>query len=100
MDARLPNLQLLLAGYFHQDFELEPGDPENALRRFMAEEQPATISDCADEIGALFAAHPDERTLARPALDLGCYYRPEADGHTTRSWLQHVARELREHSSR
>lgn len=85
------------AGYFHEDWPVDAGTPDDVISSFIAEHRgtrsPLRI---AELIEALVAETPDEREIERLLFDeFGCYYVPASDGQSARGWLSHVSQLLR-----
>ena len=83
------NLALLLGAYLHQDFDLDHGTADDAVRAFAAGE-PERAEATSAEIGDLLGVGSDDADVAALLARLGSCYRPEGDGRTPRSWLAHV----------
>src|SRR5947209_4608918 len=85
------SLQLLLAGYLHEDFPDDYGDAWGAVEAFALNE-PEDPPRIRDDVTKLLATVSSEEEVRRVVLDdLGSYYLAEADGWTYREWLQAVA---------
>lgn len=91
MTERFKNLEQLLGGYFHQDWDMEGATDAEvivAFRRAASVDQiEATIAE-VDHILRRFSRDPlkIEELLAA----LGCEYYYQADGLTGQEWLQRV----------
>ena len=83
------NLSHLLGAYLHQDFDLDHGSPDDAVRAFAAA-APDMAASALDEVAELLADAIPEARLSALLHELGSYYRVEADGYTARTWLAHA----------
>lgn len=93
MQAEFPNAFQFLGGYFHQEYPVDSGNPDGALERFIADSPPETRLFVALELRRLLIQFQG-KALARVIFELGCDYRPEANGTTTADWLHNVACKL------
>lgn len=83
------------AAYFHQDWTYLASTPDEVLDDYLRASSISQRAHLADLVEA-FAAERDDETLKRDLFgELSCYYDPEADGQSARSWMQHVAQRLR-----
>jgi len=83
------------AAYFHQDFSCLASTPDEVLDDYLPASSRSERVRLADLVEA-FAAERDDETLKRDLFsELSCYYDPEADGQSARSWMRHVAQRLR-----
>jgi hypothetical protein len=83
------SLGLLFGAYFHQDFSLVHGTPDDTVRAFR-EAEPHQVVGAVAEIDDLIDGDRGEADLRSLLDDLGSCYRIEADGYTARAWLAHV----------
>lgn len=89
-------MQHLAQAYFHQDYDLEFADPDEAVAAFADGEGRGAVRELAAEIEALLASPSNEVELADLWLKtLGAAYDPTARGQTFRAWLSHVRERLR-----
>lgn len=87
-----PALELLLQGYFHQDWMLDYATPWAAIDDF-SDDDPTLGAQLAAEIASILAADPTTVELRQLIIDrLGSSFSPEHHGYTTGEWLQAVAR--------
>ena len=85
-------IQLLLAGYFHQDWGLEADDDLGVVRNFIESEgikDQQTILDAIDEILML-----GEAEVSSFLTESGCEYYFAADGLTAKGWLARLRSEF------
>ncbi|CAA9348621.1 MAG: hypothetical protein AVDCRST_MAG68-3550 [uncultured Gemmatimonadetes bacterium] len=100
---RYPALWCLLAGYFHQDWDVEGSDWPDVLTVFRRDSTPAAAAGAADEIDRLLREYPGEEVLEQVLYgQFGCAYNPRPDlgGPSPRRWLQCLATALRSPVSR
>ncbi len=90
-----PALEQFLGGYFHQDFLLDYGTPDNAIVAFVREESRESVRAVCDELDRLLLLLQQGGEHGDKFLqELGCYYNPAADGLTARGWLEQVRKKL------
>lgn len=86
-----------LAGYFHQDFSVEFGEPEVAVRKYIEDSNASTRVTVVRELREVIAKTEDSQ-LDDAVFELGCYYSPQRHrGVAMRAWLVQVIDEI-EHS--
>jgi len=94
---RYPELVQFFAGYFNQDWDLDAPTADGIIDLFNRTHSLNERAHIAVLIDAFTAEVRDDAALTRAMFDeLGCFYTPEADGMSMRSWLQHVSSRLRE----
>jgi hypothetical protein len=94
--ADYPALAQLCGGYYHQDWRQEHASPDEALRAFVRDASPETVSAAAGDIDRLLAAGFGDAALASLLADgLDCNYVAETDGLNASAWLANVRGELR-----
>jgi hypothetical protein len=84
-----PDLFQFLGGYLHQDFDLDGGTADDAVRQAIASTPAEARAAVAAQIDSLMTAHSDERSLEVAVNEL-CSYHPPGDGLTYRAWLRQV----------
>lgn len=67
-----------LSGYFHQDWDLDAGEPTEVVADFVAAVGPAEACRVADQIDAVLASEPPEDALWNDLL--GCGPSPDSCG--------------------
>jgi CdiI immunity protein len=83
-----PPFELLVKGYFHEDWDLEGPTAQAILRKFAEKEPRDDVIGARDAAAALLRATESER---RRELDsLGLHYDPEFEGLTHTQWLELV----------
>jgi hypothetical protein len=87
-------LRHFFATYFHQDWYLEAGTPEQVISMYATDvNDPITIDTLVDGIGAFIVDHPNENDLSHAlSREMGCYYSTKALEQSTREWLLYVTR--------
>ena len=89
-----PGLELLLAGYFHQDWIDEFKSPEDLLEGFAAEQPNNAIDRVIDELPRFIDEMRQQSDAEKVLLDWGCYYEPHYEHRTVEQWLEHVLERL------
>jgi hypothetical protein len=90
--APLPALSAFLAGYLHQDWDLEYEDASAAAANFASNESVEVVLGVLGELAMVNAASLDESAVETILRDAGCYYRPtEASAE---SWLVGLERQI------
>lgn len=85
---RYPLLTLLVQAYLTLDWPEDYDDPWMAIDDFIASEpQAATI---VEEVNGILRGFTDDEIRELVIDTLGSWYRPDADGWTTRSWLEAI----------
>lgn len=84
-------LQHLAQAYFHQDYDLDLGEPDAVIAAFAEGEGLGAVRELTFEIDSLLAGPLDEGSLADLWVKtLGAAYDPTSHGHTYREWLAHI----------
>lgn len=84
-----------MAGYFHQDFSTEFGEPENAVSTFIRESSFATRDKVVRQLRTILNENSGDDLDRVLLADLGCFYVPAKHrGITARVWLEEVVTEL------
>ena len=91
-------LHRLFAGYFHQDWLSEHSTPGEVLDEFLSVGwSAAELDGLSRAILAYLHENTDDATLDNNLFrELGCYYMPQTDGISARTWLQHISTTLAE----
>jgi hypothetical protein len=88
-------MQHLAQAYFHQDYDLEFADPDEAVAAFARGEGRGAVRELDSEIEALLASPLNESELVDLWVKtLGAAYDPTVHGQTARGWLSHVRERL------
>jgi hypothetical protein len=83
-----------LAGYFHQDFGVEFGEPEIAVGKFIEDSEVTVRAAVVSELRRVIQ-ESSERELEDAVFELGCYYSPQRHrGITMAVWLQQVLAQI------
>lgn len=92
-EAELARLRQFFGSTFHQDWNLDATTPEEAIRRYAADNlDGSTARDLIDAIGRFIEDHPDEAQLESAlSAELWCAYWPPGAGVSVRDWLRWVA---------
>ena len=94
-----PNLFQVLAGYLHQDFNLDYDSAEAALADAVASQGHEQVKRASIEL-ATFRPPSDDESGSRLFANWLCYYHPPADGLTYSAWLDHVQEVLEQAAAR
>jgi catechol 2,3-dioxygenase-like lactoylglutathione lyase family enzyme len=95
LEAELPVVANLFQSYFHQDWDLEHGTPDEVIDAFIRGEMPHAAREARLELVSLLGRSMSDRELAHAVFDeLGLDYSPSDS--TLREWLEHVRDRLAE----
>ncbi|HMJ86984.1 MAG TPA: contact-dependent growth inhibition system immunity protein [Vicinamibacterales bacterium] len=86
---KYPHLDVLLAGYFNQDWPDEASDDDEVVARFVAMEPEEIVLDAKRQLEQFLDSTSDE--VLSPGFllrEFSCYYLPQ--GMTNREWLQRL----------
>lgn len=81
-------IQLLLAGYFHQDWSLEADDDLGVVRNFIESEGIKDTQPILEAIDKVLLQ--DEAKVASFLAERGCEYYFAADDLTAKQWLERL----------
>ena len=95
-----PSLELLLSGYFHQDWDLDASSPAQIVARFATREPPTAVRNAIASIAAILSRRDSEVAAEELLKEVSSQFSPEAFGLTPRAWLQEVRAQLEEFDSR
>lgn len=85
-------IQLLFAGYFHQDWGLEADDDIGVVRNFIESEG---IKDTQPILAAIDKVLlQDDTEVSSFLAESGCEYYFAADGLTAKQWLERLRSEF------
>jgi hypothetical protein len=88
-----PEIEYLVAAYFHQDFDLEADSPIGVIRKFRIDESPEQVGAVCAALRFLLDSGAGEERIARVWLDRSSY-DPRGEGVTVSEWLREVVDEL------
>lgn len=81
-------LEQLAGAYFHQDYGLDFGSPEQVIDGFIADEGSAAIAELVSEIDQLLASClTDNEIRGLWIKEWHASYDPGDDGQSMRDWL-------------
>jgi hypothetical protein len=81
--------------YFHQDYDLVDGTPDDVVRAFIRGDR-SGVQSLAAEIESLLASQATENDLDHLWTEkYEASYDPTVDGYTYRYWFSHVVHLLR-----
>ena len=91
MTVNFSTVRNMFSAYLNQDFDLEFGTADDAIRAFLAHSSHADVSRARDEVVTILAMKWPEEDLQELVLgELGsCYYYP-AEWSSAEVWLEHV----------
>lgn len=89
-----PSLHQFFGGYFHEDFNLEFKDEEDAINTFLTDEPFEKISSSLAELDQVLEVEIIEEEASRYLEDFGSAYYPAARGRTALEWLKHIRERL------
>ncbi|WP_158218986.1 contact-dependent growth inhibition system immunity protein [Roseateles aquatilis] len=89
-------LKSFLAGYFHEDWELDASEPDEVIVQFLSGGPDSNdIYHIVAQIRQYLVSAGDDVAIEQDLLrEFGCYYLPSSDGQSARDWLQHVVGKL------
>lgn len=91
-------MRQLFGAYLHQDWNVDfetPGVAISAFIRDAGSGASSRMEDLARDIREFVREHPDDDELTTAlGKELWCEYFPPGDGHSTREWLEEVAKRL------
>jgi len=89
-------LRQFFGAYFHQDWDIEFGTPDQALSAFIRQQvERSALEELSRSIVTFVHEHPDDADLDEALFkELGCEYFPPGHGILTRAWLLSVAATL------
>lgn len=96
MSSLNQELKSFLAGYFHEDWELDASEPDEVIAQFLnGGPDPSHIRRIVDQIHHYLDFAGEDASIEQGLLkEFGCYYLPSADGLSAPDWLRHVAAKL------
>ena len=90
-----PNLKGLCTAYLNQDFDLEFGSADDAVRAYFAHAGVVEKLEIQNELTQLIAAqHSDDILRSIIFNDLGCCYFFPAEWQSAVKWLEHLKKLL------
>lgn len=91
MNPTPSHLELLLAGYFHQDWREEASSPAEAVRNFVRREPPHVVRGADSELVALLSSAMTDGELRNLIVGgWGASYDPTLVGKSMRAWLTEI----------
>jgi CdiI immunity protein len=84
-------LEYLAKAYFHQDYDLVSGTPDDVIRSFRRDETLETVQELVTDIQRFLESSITEPEIADLLIrQWQTSYDPTRDGATYREWLAHV----------
>ena len=90
-----PNLELLMGGYFHQDWSMEASTPSGVISHFARSEPNEVLLGLISELDELLAGDKDERDLRRAVDAAGADFDPTSRRGTIAQWLGGVREQVK-----
>jgi len=85
-------LENFFSAYFHEDWPCEAPTPVGVVENYLRSAKATEVARLRSAILRYAEKESDNAALERKLLtELGCYYRPSADGHTAKNWLHDLA---------
>jgi len=90
-----PLLSAFFSAYFHEDWPCDGDTPEGIIAKYAHRARPADVRSLSEAIRNYTREFAGDRESEENLFtELGCYYRPSADGVLAKAWLEDVARLL------
>jgi hypothetical protein len=92
----IAELHQFLGAYFHQDWAADGSEPDDMVHLFINDGHSLDeLMRVVHQISNYIEHKGNDVAIEEGLLsELGCYYRPSADGIGAAAWLRHVARLL------
>ena len=88
-------LRNFFSAYFHEDWPCDAENPEAVVNTYVRSATKADVRSLAEAIQSYSGDHAsDDELETRLFSDLGCYYRPSADGLSANAWLRRLTDQL------
>ena len=88
-------LSSFFSAYFHEDWPCEAESPEAVIDGYVRTATPNDVRSLGHAIQDYSQAFASNTELEEKLFtDLGCYYRPSAQGLSPKAWLENVANQL------
>lgn len=85
---RFSELGQLFGAYLHQDYDVEHGSIEGAIRDYRDESSTQERGEALRQIDVLLDAFPNDDDLYAALRKLGFTFAPQRDGDTATGWLR------------
>jgi hypothetical protein len=83
------------SAYFHEDWPCEAESPEAVIAGYIRTAEPSDVRSLGKAVRDYSQAFADDKELEEKLFkELGCYYRPSAEGVSVKAWLENVANQL------
>ncbi|MBX9681315.1 MAG: hypothetical protein K2X38_21370 [Gemmataceae bacterium] len=89
-----PALSQFLGADLHQDWPEEFSTPEAAVEEFRRREPADSVRALSAELEQAIREAQQSADPSRLLSNLGCYYKPQADGRSVSAWLAPVRKTL------
>jgi hypothetical protein len=89
-----PNLSQLLSSYFHQDFDLDSGSPEQCIAQFLQVNTVDNVKECINELVMLINSSQKDKELAQKFAELGSFCSAEVDWPSYQQWAIYLKSDL------
>lgn len=92
------SLQLLLAGYFHEDWALDAASPAEVVAQF-AKREPEAVDAAIASINAILLRRDSDAAAEAILRDTACGLDPTALGLRPNEWLKELRALLQRHAT-
>jgi hypothetical protein len=93
-EDEFPYLWTLLAGYFHEDWDLDASDWQGVVEHYRSHALQNEVTGLRYDVARILDAFRAEMQLERIVLrDMGCQYDPRP-GYSVRSWLKAIVQQI------
>lgn len=85
-------LKSFFSGYFHEDWMGDAASAAEVVNLYRLAAKPEEIANLSEAIVLYIERVGSEMELEKKLFsELGCYYRPSADGLSSRGWLTNIS---------
>lgn len=93
-----PSLNLLLTGYFNQDWDLDASSLDEVVASF-AKREPRTVEPSIAAISEILSRRDSEIAAEDALREVACQFDPKGVGLSPRAWLDALRGQLERHRS-
>ena len=88
-------LSNFFSAYFHEDWACDAESPEAVVAEYLRTATAREVRSLSQAIREYARAFNSDTELEEKLFtDLGCYYRPSAQGISAKAWLEAIANQL------
>jgi len=91
-----PSLDLLLTGYFNQDWDLDASSPREVVVQFAKGEPPTAVKAAIAALDSILGRRDSEVAAEQVLREVHTGYYPQGRGLTARAWFQELRAQLEE----